>query len=135
MVFPAAVYIATCVEAARAMSRDKGIRLVELTDMVLGQALVFKDETSKVETLFSMTGIEHHHHEGDGNESLTAQFVLYSAASPDSEALSANASGTLRIIYGAPAADLLPTPRPEPPELVDVSEDRFYSVLKDVGYG
>lgn len=135
MVFPAAAYIATCVEAARAMSRDNETRLVELTDVVLGQALVFKDETSKVETLFSITGIDHEHHEGQGSDSLTASFALYSATSPDSDTLSTNASGTLRIVYGTPAADLLPARSPEPTELVDVSEDRFYDVLKDVGYG
>lgn len=134
LVFPAAAYISTCVEAARAMSGDNKIRLVELTNVVLGQALVFKDETSKVEILFSITGIEHHH-QGQGEENLTANFVLYSAASPDSDTLTANASGCLRIVYGEATPALLPARSPDPLELVDVPEERFYTVLKEAGYG
>ncbi|KAF2193876.1 hypothetical protein K469DRAFT_744670 [Zopfia rhizophila CBS 207.26] len=134
LVFPAAAYISTCVEAARAMSGDNEIRLVELIDVVLGQALVFKDETSKVEILFSITGIEHNH-QGEGEDSLTANFVLYSAANPDSDTLSANASGKLRIVYGTAAAEVLPPRSPDPLDLVAVPEDRFYTVLKDSGYG
>jgi hybrid polyketide synthase/nonribosomal peptide synthetase ACE1 len=133
-VFPAAAYISTCIEAARDMSGENEILLVELIDVVLGQALVFKDESSKVETLFSITGIEHGH-QSQGEDTLTAHFVLYSAANPDSDTLTANASGKLRIVYGMATADVLPSRSPAPLDMTDVPEDRFYNVLKDSGYG
>ncbi|KAI9776743.1 MAG: putative Hybrid PKS-NRPS biosynthetic cluster [Geoglossum umbratile] len=130
IVFPAAGYISTCVEAAKAISRDNEVRLVELVDLTLGQALVFEDETSKVETLFSITSIQHINH-----DRLEASFVFYSAVGKESNTLNANASGKLTVVYGDAAADVLPKRGPAQLELIDVPEDRFYTVLKDIGYG
>lgn len=130
MVFPAAGYISTCVEAVKFISRDNQIRLVELADLVLGQALVFEDESSKVETLFSVTCIQH-----TNNNTLEASFVFYSAVGKESNSLHANAGGKLTVFYGDTAADVLPPRSLGQFDMIDVPDDRFYTVLKDLGYG
>ncbi|KAI5194188.1 hypothetical protein AUEXF2481DRAFT_704711 [Aureobasidium subglaciale EXF-2481] len=130
MIFPAAGYISACVEAANIISRDNQIRLIELLDVTLGQALVFEDEKSRVETLFSVTNVQH-----INRDTLEARFVFYSALGKETNNLSPNASGTLRIVYGSPVADTLPSRKLNTLEMVDVPADRLYAVLKDIGYG
>jgi hybrid polyketide synthase/nonribosomal peptide synthetase ACE1 len=129
MVYPAAGYMSTCIEAARAMSRDNEVRLVELVDVEFGQALVFEAEDSKVETLLAITDIQHQ------RNTLKANFVFYSAVSADSNTLTANASGKLVIEYGSTSEDVLPCRGPELVEAIDVPVDRFYTVLSEIGYG
>lgn len=127
MVFPAAGYISTCVEAVKFISRDNQIRLA---DLVLGQALDFEDESSKVEALFSVTCIQH-----ADNNTLEASFVFYSAVGKESNSLHANASGKFTVFYGDAAADVLPPRSLGQSDMIDVPDDRFYTVLKDLGYG
>ncbi|RDW61769.1 uncharacterized protein DSM5745_10441 [Aspergillus mulundensis] len=136
IVFPGAGYVCAAVEAAKAMSSSDAvsIRLVELLDIAIPQALVFTNESASVETLVSITNIVHEHK--GSNNMLTANFAFYSAVGRESTVMTRNAAGRLRVTYGEPSVHALPKQRPSlAGDMVDVPSERFYNSLESLGYG
>ncbi|KAF8856698.1 putative hybrid NRPS/PKS enzyme [Acephala macrosclerotiorum] len=129
MVFPGAGYIAAALESIRAIEGTNEIKLIELEDIDIGQAIAFNEEESSVETLFSLTGIVRN------KDSVSAAFSFHSHTGHDSQNLSLNCSGRLRYDLGDATTDALPPRSSERAfNLTDVPPDRFYSSLDDVGY-
>ncbi|MCJ1261274.1 hypothetical protein MMC22_001138 [Lobaria immixta] len=128
MVFPAAGYISTAIEAAREIAGKAPVRLIELQNLIIGQALVF-DEDSSVETVAALTDIQRQ------GETLVAKFSFFSVASIESGPMSLNADGRLQITFGEPVEDILP-PRPQQDfAMMKVESDRFYTSFAEFGYG
>ncbi|KAF1937576.1 putative hybrid NRPS/PKS enzyme [Clathrospora elynae] len=129
MVFPAAGYMSTAFEAAREIAVERPMKLIELTDFVINQPLVFDTEDSSVEILISLTDV---HHQGSN---LTAKFSYYSIANKDPGPMSINASCALQIIFGEADANIL-QPLPEQEfAMMEVEHERFYSSFANYGYG
>ena len=131
LVFPAAGYLSAALEAVVQLYGIDSVRLVDIHDITIGQALVLQ-ENSDVETLFSFRATE------VTTDHVEAIFTFYSASAvtKSSTDLVKNASGRLRITLGAPADDVLPTPyAPERHQFLDVDPERFYSTVADVGLG
>ncbi|KAI9848698.1 MAG: putative Hybrid PKS-NRPS biosynthetic cluster [Sclerophora amabilis] len=129
MVFPCAGYVSSAVEAAVQFSDTQKIQSIELEDFAVGQAMVFDEEDSGVETLITLTDIDRR------SESLTARFSFYST--PNSKALDmvSNASCRLRVVLGDPFAGLLPSKPEDELGLLEVEPDRFYDALGQLGFG
>ncbi|KAI9771201.1 MAG: putative Hybrid PKS-NRPS biosynthetic cluster [Geoglossum umbratile] len=129
IVFPGAGYVSTALEAIRVIAGEEPMKLIELTDVVFGQALILDGEEAESETMFSLTDVVR-----DGFD-LTAKFAFYSPASKGSTVMVLNASGRARATFGQPSVKILP-PRPEREfALMGVDSERFYSFLSEFGYG
>ncbi|KAF7590282.1 hypothetical protein BBP40_003019 [Aspergillus hancockii] len=130
MVLPAGAYIATAIEAAKAICAEDSIRLVEVLDLVMLQAIIFSDESSSVETLVSISNITH-----EQKHIALTDFSFFSAAGKESTMLTRNAYARVRITYAVPTPDALPVDRPAFGDMVEVPSERFYTSLEPLGYG
>jgi acyl transferase domain-containing protein len=136
-VFPAAGYVCTALEAARFVAESvcpgKKICLVELGNFTIHQAVTFDGVAKRVEVLVSMHDIER-----PQPHRISATFN-YSAAlgsQQDDQELTLAASCRVHIVVGDTASfSLLPTRKPDPPNMLDVETERFYAALADLGYG
>ncbi|KAI4671892.1 putative Hybrid PKS-NRPS biosynthetic cluster [Alternaria triticimaculans] len=130
VIYPATAYIATAVEAARSLSPDEHIAVIEIQDFSLGKPLVFGDSDAGIETLFTLHNIAK---EG-GNKSYVASFSYHASNNAEVELLSTHATGKIRVTTGDSHPRWLPSRKGDPPNLTSVSEDRFYSSLEPIGY-
>ncbi|KAI2161307.1 hypothetical protein LOZ25_002353 [Ophidiomyces ophidiicola] len=127
MVFPAAGYISAAIEAALALMSGSTARLIEISELNIRRPLIFDDDDSGVETLFTLSSIEDH----GGN--LTASFSFHAFINQDSDSLSNLATGNIVAVANA---DISGKSREgEPPNLIPVHKDQFYKSLDDLGYG
>ncbi|TQV90541.1 hybrid NRPS/PKS enzyme [Cordyceps javanica] len=130
VVYPATAYIATAVEAARSLSPEGNIGLIEIQDFILGKPLVFGDNDAGIETLFTIHSIT----KTDDNKSYMASFSYYASTNTEVELLSTHATGRVRVTTVEAHAQWLPSRKADPPNLTSISEDRFYSSLEPIGY-
>lgn len=131
MVFPAAGYLAAAVEAARVVAHDadKTIRLFELRNFSVHQAMVFEQEDSGIELVTQLFQITR-----QVNGKHIQAKIEYSAAMCGSDDLILMASGELDIHLGPASPTLLGTRSSELPHMVDVEPERFYRALEELGY-
>ncbi|KAI3396960.1 hypothetical protein diail_11360 [Diaporthe ilicicola] len=129
VIYPATAYVATAVEAARFLAPSENIALIEIQDFSLGKPLVFRDDDAGIETLFTLSDIIK-----DSEDTYSASFTYHACTNEDVEVLSSHATGRVVVTTGQASSRWLP-PRPsDPPNLVSVSQDRFYSSLQPLGY-
>jgi hybrid polyketide synthase/nonribosomal peptide synthetase ACE1 len=131
-VFPAAGYAVTALEAASFLVDGKAIRLVEVEDLVIHQAMVFDNDSSdsSIEVRFSIGGVSRLH-EG---ATVTGHFTYEYYSSNGSLELAA--SGQIRAIIGEPCQQTLPaSDAKRDSAMVNVPTDVFYSSLHEMGYG
>jgi hybrid polyketide synthase/nonribosomal peptide synthetase ACE1 len=129
VVYPATAYITTAVEAARYISPDKHVALIEIHDFRLGKPLVFGDNDAGIETLFTLHGIAN-----EDEKTFVASFSYHASSHAEVELMSTHATGRIRVTTGEMYASGLPSRRIDPPNLSSVSEDRFYASLEPIGY-
>lgn len=128
IIFPCAGYISSAFEAAREISADRPMKLIELTNFAIGQPVVFDSEDSNVESLISLTDIRHE------SFSMSAKFSYYSTAIGGPTPMSLNARGELHVIFGEEDADLLqPIPQPQF-GMTEVDHERIYQSFASYGY-
>ena len=133
-VFPAAGYVAMALEACRNLAAEKPVELFELHDLSIPKAITFEDgDTLGVETLVTLTGIEHHQ-----DKTATADFSIYSCpnvsigSDHDMELM---ASGTVKVSFGTPDLEALSCTPVDDYNMSAVDPDRFYAALAKLGYG
>jgi hybrid polyketide synthase/nonribosomal peptide synthetase ACE1 len=129
MVFPAAGYISAALEAVDLATPGEELKMIEIEDFVIGQAIVFNDEYASVETQFTLTNISH------GPNSLTADFSFYSVSTKDPMSMGLNASGKISVEIGEHQEDLLPAYPVSDFNMIDVESDRFHDSLSELGFG
>lgn len=134
IVFPAAGYVAMALEASRSLAADKAVELFELHDLSVPRAITFDEgDNSGVETLVTLTKIQHHQ-----NQICTADFSCYSlpvVSTGSKQEMELMASGTLKIVFGAPSVNALSCTPLEDYNMYPVDTDQFYSSLSKLGYG
>lgn len=91
----------------------------------------FGDDDSGIETLVTLENIR----KDDERQSIRAHFTYSSISGRDPDAFVLTASADVEILLGEPCKSLLPARQADPPNLVDVTDDRFYGILTDIGYG
>lgn len=132
-VFPAAGYVSTLIEAVRQLPQiaESTIRLIDISSFRILQAMSFGEDDSGIEILVTLENIR----KDDAHQSIRAHFTYSSASGRDPDAFVLTASADVEILLGEPSKSLLPARQADPPNLIDVTEDQFYSTLTDLGYG
>ena len=130
-VFPASGYLTTALEASRLLAEGTGkdIRLIELRDFTIHQAVSFSQEDAGVEVLTSMTDITR-----EQVDRIRAKFIYSAALEAHAEDLTLVASADIEIHLGEAFQSLLPLRKPALPHVIDVEPERFYAALADLGY-
>lgn len=132
VVFPAAGYVCTAIEAGRLAAGEASIRLLDIRDFAIHQAVALDPEDDArggIEVHVSLSDLER-------TESHVRARFTYSTARPQrDEDLQLAASGTIDILLGEPDQALLPTRKAPLSHAIDVEPERFYSALADLGYG
>lgn len=130
-VFPAAGYLTTALEASRfvAEAAGKNIRLIEVKDFVIHQALFFSPDDTGIEVVTSLADIT-----VDKQDRVWAKFTYSAAMDANAEDLTLVASANLEVQLGEASTTLLPARKPAPTHVIDVEPERFYSALAELGY-
>lgn len=139
-VFPAAGYIASAVEAARALpqassstsrSTQNEVTLIEIHNLVIHQAVVLGSNAGDgVEVLIELDNVS----SILNGSRMKARFSYLAAVGDDGE-LTLAASAEIEVRIGEkPDSQMLPVRRPLSPHLVPVEKDRFYTSLASLGY-
>ncbi|KAL4914772.1 hypothetical protein BDW62DRAFT_219851 [Aspergillus aurantiobrunneus] len=127
-VFPAAGYICTALEGARVLAANRDVRLFELRDFVIHQALTFSQDDAGIEVQASISDIQ-----CPSDDRIRAKFT-YSAILGE-EDLDLVAEAELHIVFGASSERTLPQRAPRLPHMISVDNERFYTFLATLGYG
>ncbi|KAI1080997.1 polyketide synthase [Whalleya microplaca] len=131
-VFPAAGYISTMLEASRSLALDgHDIAVIDIQDFTLHQAMPFDDEDAGIEILVSMMNISH----DEPRHIVAAKFTYSAAVDKDSEFLSLVASGNTKVHLGDASSTILPTLEHITSNLINITQEEFYTSMKDLGYG
>ncbi|KAI1372084.1 hypothetical protein F4677DRAFT_433407 [Hypoxylon crocopeplum] len=128
IVFPAAGYIVSVLEAAMALCKDVSATLIEVFDIDIISALVFEHEDSSVEIILSITNISRH------KEAIEAEFKYHATSGKGTDPLELKAAGRVRIHLGKPFQTILPARLPRQPNLVPVREGKFYESTSKLEY-
>ncbi|KAI0449065.1 putative polyketide synthase [Xylaria acuta] len=126
-VFPAAGYAATAFEAAKYLSNGKPIRLINLSDLNIRQAVAFSNEDSGVEVIIRVAIAD-----PAAPDRIRAHFTYL--ADLGSNELTLAATGVLDVLLGEPSSSILPNRAKVPPHTIAVETGRFYRSLEDLGY-
>lgn len=131
VVFPAAGYICTALEASRMLSGEQDILMIELQEFDVHQAVLLPEDDAGVEVL-----IELMINPTAQKDCMNARFTYSAALGANVEDLTLAASGNVTVRLGKPSVSLLPR-RPTSSSLTHgtkVDTNRFYSALGDIGY-
>lgn len=132
VLYPAAGYVSMAIEATiRLTVQDVNspIRLIELRDLVIHQAITLKKEDIGTEVIFVVRVIQR-----DDRE-IRAEYSCYSSE-VDGESQSVektNFTGQAIVTLGDATPDALPPRVPFEVPMSDVPLDRFYTSLADIG--
>lgn len=136
VVFPAAGYIVTAMEAAIAAAGDRNPRLLAVNNVVIYRALILEDDVD-VETLVSFSNIRN-----ELSDFITAEFRYHALLRQNASNLTLLATASVEITLepitdsGSVLARRLPVRSDgDQPNLLEVDTGDFYDFLDDVGYG
>ncbi|KAK2763665.1 hybrid nrps pks [Colletotrichum kahawae] len=136
VVFPAAGYIVTAMEAAIAAAGNRSPHLVAVNNVVISRALTLEDDVD-VETLVSLSQIRN-----EAPDVMNAEFQYHALLRRDAPSLTLLATASVELTL-EPAKDIesgfmesLPLRSgADQPNLLEVVTDDFYDFLEEVGYG
>lgn len=128
VIFPAAAYVATALEAVPFIVKDATYSMAEVEDFNIHQPMVF-DNDADVSVLVAVGDVDRHR-----PGMITGRFT-YSSWQDGTSDLRLVASGRLNIVLGEPAADTLPPTGVSKFNSIAVDADRFYESAENVGYG
>lgn len=126
-VFPAAGYICTALEALVSLSGGREIRLVELRDFCIHQAIVLDNDVEVLTSLVDITVLEPDH--------ARASFTYSAALGAEANELTLAVSANIEIFWGDANPTLMVHREPYPPHMVEVDPDRFYQAMEKLGLG
>jgi acyl transferase domain-containing protein/thioester reductase-like protein/NAD(P)-dependent dehydrogenase (short-subunit alcohol dehydrogenase family) len=132
IILPAAGYVCTAIEAGRLAAGEAPIRLIDVRDFVIHQAVAFDQEDDArggIEILVSLSDIER------TEDHVRARFVYSTARPQRDENLQLAASATVDILLGEPDQALLPARKSPLSHAIEVDPEPFYAALSDLGYG
>ena len=129
IVFPAAGYVSSALEAAQSLAEGKGIRLIELSDFFIHQAVTFEGIDTGVEVLIELSQISQ-----TQTDLIVAKFTYSAALGGQTADFSLAAEGELKVFLGDASISLLPERGPTPSHLIDVEQKRLYNFMENLGY-
>lgn len=131
IVFPATGYIVMAVEAAAIIAGTRSLRLIQLHNLQIDNAIALKDSSSlsaDVEILFKVQNWQ----TSASHSSATAEFSCHAAFAG---VFRRCAHGSIEMTFGDQNRSLLPSRNSPHPNLSEVDVDELYSYLKEFGYG
>ena len=126
ILLPASAYCVMALDASRVLAGDRPVRVIELEDLIIKNAITLEEESQGVELLFSISV------ESEGSF-LTAKYTLSSTVADGKRPLRSVLSGKSRIHFGNLAADALPCRSANRVETRGVNFDDFYTSMQDIG--
>ncbi|TVY48035.1 Polyketide synthase-nonribosomal peptide synthetase [Lachnellula occidentalis] len=129
IVFPAASYVCTALEAAKVLAAGKQVQLIELSDFVIHQAITFERDNSAVEVLIELSHVTEDH-----SGALRAKFTYSAALGAQTSDLQLAAGGEVRLLLGSSSPEILPERGLTTPHLIDVQPQRQYGFMESLGY-
>ncbi|KAF4548756.1 Polyketide synthase-nonribosomal peptide synthetase-like protein [Elsinoe fawcettii] len=130
VVFPAAGYMSSAIEAVVLVAKENSVQMIELTDFVIDSAVTFEDAQSTVETQVVLSDIHH----SSGQTELTAEFWFYSASSRERHDMHLNAQAQVRAVLSDAKVHLQPKGLKPKYDLLDVDHELFYTSLSKLGF-
>ncbi|PLN79470.1 hypothetical protein BDW42DRAFT_127060 [Aspergillus taichungensis] len=128
IIFPATGYVVMAIEAMMKIAEGAHIAQFNIMDMILERAMIFNDEHSRMESLFSVKISR------TNDAHILAEFICFSTPQGD-HSMTANAKGRFQITLSQSSMDDLPVGLDSKYyNLVDVDVNRFYSALRKIGY-
>ena len=132
LVYPAAAYISTVIEATKALVPREKTRMIESYDATIHRAITIFDEHAGVEIQVKVINVRTVH-DNDGDY-VDAWFNYSACMTKDSGNFVLCASGGVKIYLGEPSLSTLPTRPPQPSNAVDCDVDVMYEGLAELGY-
>lgn len=129
IVFPAAGYVSTALEGARLLTEERGIRLIEVSNFHIHQAVMFEDDDTGIEVLIELSQISQ-----PRPDCVVAKFTYSAALGGQAVDFSLAAESELKIYLGETSLRLLPERGPTPPHLINVDESRLYNFMESLEY-
>lgn len=130
VVFPAAGYVVMALEASKFIAAGKEVKDMEVQKLQIVQAIVLRDDSSGVETLFGVKNVK------TCGDIVTADWTCHACLHRDTGSLGIMSSGRLVLHLGQPAITTLPERGPTKySDLRAVDIGSFYDNLDEVGYG
>ena len=132
-VFPASGYLASAIEASRFIAEETGsdIRLIDVQNFDIHQAIPFEQDDAGIEVLIQMASITRNGRSSD--DTIEAKFTYSAAIDASLDDLVLAASADVLIHLGKASLSLLPKRAGIVPHMLDVEPDRFYAALADLG--
>ncbi|KAJ4303039.1 hypothetical protein N0V90_001930 [Kalmusia sp. IMI 367209] len=127
-VFPAAGYICTAIEGARVLAGDRDVRVFELKDFIIHQALTFSQDDAGIEVQTDLSDVRQ-----VSEDHAIAKFTY--SASLGEEDLALVAEAELHIFFGESTEKTLPKRWVRQPHMISVDNERLYDFLLTLGYG
>ncbi|KAI1169448.1 hypothetical protein F4777DRAFT_573085 [Nemania sp. FL0916] len=131
IVFPAAGYIATALEAAFFLAPRDSVCLLEIVNFTIYRAVPFDQDDAGIEVLIELTDIDTNR---SANMDITAKFKYNASVDAQNNDISLIASADMIIHLGEPSESLLPRRGSPLPYTIEVEPTRFYNALRDLGY-
>ncbi|EAW07624.1 putative equisetin synthetase [Aspergillus clavatus NRRL 1] len=129
IVFPAAGFVAMAVESTKALAGKSSISLIKIENLFIGRAIAFNDESSSVESLFSLTIIP------SGENTIKAKFTCHSGPPHEPKTpMGLNAEGLVTVTLAEPDADAIPFFEPEDFNMTEIEPARFYDQFQKLEY-
>ncbi|KAJ5758973.1 hypothetical protein N7520_006129 [Penicillium odoratum] len=128
MVFPAAGYVSAAVEILIRQFGLPSIRVVDLQDFIIGQALVLEDNVP-VEIIYALKLSDLH------DDVAWAEFNCYSDSNRGTSSISLHASARIKVTLGNPSHSDLPPGTEHQGPFLEVETDRFYNFVSNLGFG
>ncbi|KAJ2995950.1 hypothetical protein NUW58_g1134 [Xylaria curta] len=128
-IFPAAGYISTALEASQALAGKRSIRLVEMRNFQIHQAIGLDQGDNGVEVVILLTDITM-----TQSGRTSAKFTYSAALGAAADELTLAATTDIEITLGDPFPELLPERASTPPYMIDVKPELFYQVMDGLGY-
>ena len=129
IVFPAAGYVSTALEAAQNLAKGKGISLIETRDLFIHQAIIFEGDDTGVEVLIELSQISQIQ-----PDLVVARFTYSAALGAQTSDISLAADGELKVFLGDSSLRLLPECEPTPSHLINVEQSRLYKFMESLEY-
>ena len=130
-VFPATGYVSMAVEAIKILALDANadalISLIKVKDVEIPRAIAFDDDSTSIEIIFSVSSVD------ITEQAVTAEWACYSVAEGAASAI-VNAKGRTLCNLSPAKPATIPLGKTNPYNMVDVSEEHFYSNLSKIGY-
>ncbi len=129
IVFPAAGYVSTALEAAQFLAEGKNIRLIEISNFFIHQAVMFEGDDTGVEVLIELSQISQ-----TQPDYIVAKFTYSAALGGQTTDFSLASDGELKVFLGDASLSLLPERGPTPSHLINVEQSRLYNFMESLEY-